>query len=259
MKIVYPSNPIPKYLQISTWLKELIRTGRYKKGEKLPSEIELSRICEVNRNTLRQALSELTAQGILRKEKGMGTFVASFEPVTVKHKLSRISSFVDDINRIGIKEKTKLLKIGTEAAGDYVSRNLLLGKGAKVIAVQRLRTGDDVPLIYEESFLPGEMFEGILDMDLTGSMYKLLSERFGVLLARCEQNIRALNLTRKISGLLNVPENSAGLYMESITYNEHNIPIEVLCSYYRGDKYIFEIELGKYHMRENDTATFNGI
>jgi GntR family transcriptional regulator len=56
LKIVDPSNPIPKYLQISTWLKDLIQTGRYKQGEKLPSEIELSKICEVNRNTLMQEI-----------------------------------------------------------------------------------------------------------------------------------------------------------------------------------------------------------
>jgi len=81
LKIVDPSNPIPKYLQISAWLKELIQTGRYKEGERLPSEIELSKICEVNRNTLRQAISELTAEGLLRKEKGKGTFVLLSKPV----------------------------------------------------------------------------------------------------------------------------------------------------------------------------------
>ncbi|MEE9117179.1 MAG: GntR family transcriptional regulator, partial [Calditrichia bacterium] len=77
MKIVDPLNPIPKYLQICSWLKELIQTGRYKKGEKLPSEIELSKMCQVNRNTLRQAIAVLVSEGILRKEKGTGTFVAS--------------------------------------------------------------------------------------------------------------------------------------------------------------------------------------
>mgnify|MGYP001384360981 CR=1 FL=1 len=41
MKVIDPLNPIPKYLQISTWLKELVQTGRFKKGEKLPSEMEL--------------------------------------------------------------------------------------------------------------------------------------------------------------------------------------------------------------------------
>ncbi|MGD8258975.1 MAG: winged helix-turn-helix domain-containing protein, partial [Desulfobacterales bacterium] len=63
LKIVDETNPIPKYLQISAWIKELIQTGRYKVGEKLPSEVELSKMCGVNRNTLRQAISELTAVG----------------------------------------------------------------------------------------------------------------------------------------------------------------------------------------------------
>ena len=257
MKIVDPSNPIPKYLQISSWLKELIQAGRYKEGERLPSEIELSKMCEVNRNTLRQAISELTTEGILRKEKGMGTFVLSSKPVALKHKLERISSFRDDLNEIGFKENTVILKKDIEDAPVHVAKALILGANSKVIAVSRLRMGDDMPLIYEESYLPREMFNGILGMDLTGSMYKILSERFGTVLTRCEQTIRATNLNLTIAKLFNLPDNSAGLYMESVTYNESNIPIEVLCSYYRGDKYIFEVELGRYHIQDNNLIPFD--
>ena len=259
MKIVDPSNPIPKYLQISAWLKELIQTGRYKVGEKLPSEIELSKMCEVNRNTLRQAISELTAEGILIKEKGMGTFVKSSKPVALKHRLERISSFGDDLSDIGLKENTIILKKGIEDAPDHVAKALILGENNEVIAVYRLRTGDDMPLIYEESYLPSEMFNDILNMDLTGSMYQILSERFNTVLARCEQIITAVNLNLQIAKLFNLPKGSAGLYMESITYNENNIPIEVLCSYYRGDKYIFEVELGRYHIKKNNVNSFVAI
>lgn len=257
MKIVDPSNPIPKYLQISAWLKELLQTGRYKEGEKLPSEIELSRLCEVNRNTLRQAISELTAVGLLRKEKGKGTFVSLSKPVALKHKLKRISSFRDDLNEIGIEENTILLKKGIENAPDHVTKALILGEKSKVIAVCRLRMGDDIPLIYEESYLPGEMFNGILGMDLTGSMYKILSERFDIILARSEQTIRAVNLNVQIAKLFDLPKNTAGLYMESVTYNENNIPVEVLCSYYRGDKYVFEVELGRYHIKDSNMNSFD--
>ena len=52
LKIVDDTNPIPKYLHISAWLKELIQTGHYKADEKLPSEVELSKMCGVNRNTV---------------------------------------------------------------------------------------------------------------------------------------------------------------------------------------------------------------
>lgn len=256
MKIVDPSNPIPKYLQISTWLKDLIQAGRYKEGERLPSEIELSKMCEVNRNTLRQAISVLTTEGILRKEKGMGTFVSPSKTVALKHRLERISSFKDDLYEIGFQENTVILKKDIEEAPDHVAKALILGANSKVISIRRLRMGDDIPLIYEESYLPREMFNDILSMDLTGSMYKILSERFETILTRCEQTIRAVNLNIKIAKLFNLPENSAGLYMESVTYNENNIPVEVLCSYYRGDKYIFEVELGRYHIQNNNLTPF---
>ena len=256
LKVVDPSNPIPKYLQISAWLKELIQTGRYKKGDKLPSEIELSKTCDVNRNTLRQAIAELVSAGILRKEKGMGTFVSSSMPVALKHQLKSISSFRDDLREIGIKENTKVLKKSIEEAKNHVSKTLLLGANNRVVVVRRLRAGDDVPFIYEESYLPGDMFRQIMDMDLTGSMYKLLSERFNIVLARCEQTIRAINLKGKIARILKLPENSAGIFMESVTFDENSIPVEVLYSYYRGDKYIFEVELGRYRIQENNLEAF---
>jgi GntR family transcriptional regulator len=247
---------MPKYLQISTWLRELIRSGRYKSGEKLPAEVELSKMCQVNRNTLRQAISDLVSQGILRKEKGFGTFVASSEPVAVKHRLKQISSFRDDLREIGIQEKTILLNTEVVETPSLVAERLVLGPGSRVVVVRRLRTGDGIPLIYEESHLPHDMFKGITDMDLTGSMYTIISRKFNTVLERSEQSIMAVNLNKKIARLLTLPENAPGIFMESITYNDSNIPIEVLYSYYRGDKYRFEIELGRYRLNGNGLNPF---
>ena len=259
MQIVDPANPIPKYLQISTWLKELILTGRYQQGEKIPSEIRLAQMCAVNRNTLRQALAQLAAEGLLTKEKGRGTFISSAPPPPLKHKLKQISSFRDDLATLGIREKTILIKKSVSEAGRHVADALVLGAAAKVIAIHRLRTGDGIPFIYEESYLPCHMFKDIMGMDLTGSMYRLITEHFQIVLARCEQTIQAVNLSGKIAKYLQLPENSAGIFMESVTYDANNIPVEVLCSYYRGDKYIFEVELGRYHIRENHMNHFSKI
>lgn len=249
MKIVDETNPIPKYLQISAWLREVIETGRYKKGEKLPSEVELAKMCGVNRNTLRQAISELTAIGLLRKEKGTGTFVDAPAPLQLRHRLERITSFTDLMRESGIVQKTKILKKGSETAGDDVAKALFLGSNNKVIVVHRVRAGDGTPLIYEESYLPYDKFKGILDMDLSGSMYKIMSEQFGVVLARSKQTISSINLDPAIAKILNIPANSAGIFIESITFDESSIPIELLYSYHRGDKYKLEIELGRYYSK----------
>ncbi len=258
MRVVDPSNPVPKYLQISVWMRDLIRTGRFKNGEKLPSEVELSKMCQVHRNTLRQAIADLVSQGVLRKEKGFGTFVAVTAPVAVKHRLKQISSFKDDLEEIGIKEKTVILKTEVIEAPALVAERLVLGPEGRVVVIRRLRTGDGIPLIYEESHLPYEMFKSITGMDLTGSMYKIISKQFNTVLERSEQAIMAVSLKKKIARLLTLQENAAGLFMESVTYNDGNIPIEVLYSYYRGDKYRFEIELGRYRLKDNGANFFKG-
>lgn len=248
MKIVDPNNPIPRYLQISAWLRESIQVGRYKTDERLPSEIELSQMCHVNRNTLRQAIGELTAEGLLRKVKGLGTFVTASEPVALKHKLNRISSFGQELHQAGIRENTRLLEKGYKTPPKHVAQSLALGADSRVIVVRRLRTGDDIPLIYEETYLPEDLFEGILDMDLTGSMYQIFSNTFSIDLVRCEQNIRAVNMKKNVASLFGLEEHAAALYMESVTYNDRNMPVEVLCCYFRGDKYAFGVELGRYHL-----------
>jgi len=254
LKIVDESNPIPKYLQISAWLKELIQTGRYKADEKLPSEVELSTMCGVNRNTLRQAIGELTAAGLLRKEKGTGTFVSRPSSNGLRHKLERISSFTDMLGQSGLKAKTRIISKRIENADDYVAGNLFLGSSKKIAVIRRVRAGNGTPYIYEESYLPAHKFEGILELDLTGSMYDLMSKHFSVELARGKQTISAVNLSSEIAKILSVPVNSAAIFAEYITYDEKSMPIELLHSYYRGDKYTLEIELGRYHAKPNGVS-----
>lgn len=254
MQVIDPDNPIPKYLQIASWIKELIHSGRFEKDGRLPSEVELAQICNVNRNTLRQAISELTTAGILQKKKGFGTYVCPEAPVAIKHKLKSISSFSDDLRELGIREETKIIKQSAEAAKEEITRKLILGPEGRVVAIRRLRTGDGEPFIYEESYLPWNTFKDILEMDLTGSMYRIIYERFDVTLTRSEQTIRAVNLKGRIASYLNVAENTAALFMESLTYDENNLPVELLFSYYRGDKYVFEVELGRYQIKENDAG-----
>jgi GntR family transcriptional regulator len=252
VKIVDDTNPIPKYIQISTWLKELIEAGRYKKGEKLPSEIQLAKICEVNRATLRQATNELTAMGLLRKEKGTGTFVSAPAPAELRQKLEHISSTTDLMQDSGIEQSTQILEKQVEQADDEIARLLFLNSNNKVFLIRRVRIGDSTPYIYEESYLPYDLFKGILEMDLTGSMYKLISEQFNIVLARCQQTISAVNLNAKIAKVLQLSENAAGIFMESLTFDENSIPVEVLHSYHRGDTYKLEIELGRYHAKAGE-------
>ena len=67
-------------------------------------------MCGFNRNTLRQAIGVLTADGLLKRVKGSGTFVSALEPAELRHKLDRILSFGRELLQAGMREHIRLLE-----------------------------------------------------------------------------------------------------------------------------------------------------
>jgi GntR family transcriptional regulator len=247
-EIVNEKSRIPKYLQIESWIEEMIAKGRFQIGDKLPSETKLAALCQVNRNTIRQALSELGNQGVLHTRNGVGTFISSRMPDKARYSLDYISSFAGDIRHAGHRPRTRLISKGVIEASEEISDRLMLGTRYQVIQIVRLRMGDQIPFILERSHLPYEEFKEILDMDLTGSLYQLLADHFGVELDRSVQNFRAVVLTGTEAKLLKVPKRMPGIFLESIIYNPKGVAVELLHSHYRGDKYVFQVHSGNYRV-----------
>jgi GntR family transcriptional regulator len=237
---------IPKYIQISTWLTEMIQKGRYAVRDRLPSESKLSEFFRVNRNTVRQAIGDLVVKGVVEKRNGVGSFVTHRPFQSVTYTLQHISSFTDDMIRLGITPQTRLIHQRAIEAPLEVAEKLMLGKGGTVILTERLRSGNHVPLVIERSYLPYQEFKEILKMRLTGSLYRLLTKRFHVTLRRSIQTFRAISLSREDAKLLGVVPRSPGIFLESVIYDSKNIPVEVLHAYHRGDKYVFEVTSGRY-------------
>jgi GntR family transcriptional regulator len=240
-------NPgVPKYIQISHWLTEMIEKGRYGLHERLPSEMKLSELFRVNRNTVRQAISDLVAKGLVQKRNGIGSFVIARSIPHVKYTLQNISSFTDDMTRMGIAPRTKPIRQSVIEAPPEVAEKLMLGKENLVILTERLRLGNNIPLVIERSYLPHQEYKPILKMRLTGSLYHLLTKKFKVDLHRSIQTFRAIALAGEDAKLLGLPMGSPGIFLESIIYDSKNIPVEVLHAFHRGDHYIFEVESGRY-------------
>jgi GntR family transcriptional regulator len=237
---------LPKYIQISNWLTEMIQKGRYAVHDKLPSESKLSELFQVNRNTVRQAISDLVAKGLVQKRNGVGSFVTARSPPPVKYTLQNISSFTDDMNRMGIIPRTRLIHHSVIEAPPVIAEKLMLGNEKFVIFTERLRLGNNIPLVIERSYLPHKEYKGILNMRLTGSLYHLLTRKFHVDLQRSLQTFRAIVLSGKDAKVMGVLPLSPAIFLESIIYDSKNIPVELLHALHRGDKYIFEVESGRY-------------
>ena len=236
----------PKYIQLSSWLKNMIEKGRYGIGEKLPSENELASMFNVNRNTVRQAILQLVNEGLVIKKNGVGTFVISKNNEKLQYPLTNITSLTNEFIKRGIKPRTRLIVKKVIYADEEMAKKLMLGSDNRVIEIKRVRCGNGIPLVIERSYLSYRDFKGLLEMDIPDSLYKVLIEKFNVSLEHSVQALWAIELGKEDAKLLKVRPGFPAIFQESIIYDKENIAIELLHSCYRGDKFIFKVESGRF-------------
>jgi|Deesub1362A_J573_1020465.scaffolds.fasta_scaffold05194_4 GntR family transcriptional regulator len=240
------SSPLPLYHQLAGWLEARIADGTYRPGDRLPSETHLARQFGLNRNTVRHALAYLARQGLVESRRGVGTFVlrqASLRPV--RH-LGHLTSFVDDFAFRDVDFQDRLLAKGLVTADADLAGKLGLPPGSSLIRIERLRLADGTPFVLERQYYDPKRFPGLLQVEIKGSMYRLLTETFGADLHRSTQTLRAAMPSRRVAERLGIGRGVPCMVLESVAYDSQGRPIEYLEAYYRGDRYRFQIESGEY-------------
>ena len=229
----------PRYLDIGEALAAEVNLMQ--PGDRLPKERELAERFAVSRMTIRQALSLLADQGRVYAVRGHGTYVA--EPHVAKD--ATLSSFTEDMIARGFTPGSRLLSAAEVPAPADVARALELPEGAPTFSIERLRLADGMPMCLETVHLPVRLFPRLLDLDLTGSLYALLTGRFRTSVARAEQTFSAALLTRRQSDLLGVPAGSAALVMRRISVDTRGRLVEHAESIYRNDRYEFRLGIAR--------------
>lgn len=246
-QIIDKSNPIPLYIQLSDWLEKMIRNETFCTGSLLPSEEELSRTVDVNRNTVRHAISLMVQKGLVEKKRGVGTLVKRKFPLHPVHKLNSMTSFVDDFEMDNVEIEDKIISKEKIPGAPAISDKLTLDPGEPVVKIGRLRIADRIPLVLEIQYYSYERFGKLLEMNIRGSMYEILTTRFGIELDHSEQTIRAVLPCPESANSLEISEGVPCIFLESLAYTADDVCIEVLHSYYRGDRYLFKVETREYH------------
>src|SRR5258708_7877086 len=112
------------YAQGQEHILERIRSGVWKEGDLIPTEMALVQQFGVARMTVRQALDRLIREGLLVRVRGRGTFVARPK---IERELTRMHSFSDDMRARGMVPSSRLLGREVVPAPQLVSQSLLLG------------------------------------------------------------------------------------------------------------------------------------
>jgi len=230
--------PLPLYLQLARYVRNLILGGKLGHRDALPSERELAERFAVSRVTVRKALRELSEEGLLEQIQGAGTFVN--RAPHVEQRLSTLTGFSEDMASRGLVAGSRWLHRTVAVATPEEALALGLSPGATVSRMQRLRTANGAPMALELAAIPSVYLPDPEAVD--GSLYDALRAR-GYAPFRALQRLTAVRLTAEQAAQLGVGEGAAALYVERRTMLEDGTPLEFVRSQYRGDAYDFIVEL----------------
>lgn len=234
-------SPVPLYYQLKEIIKENIKNGQYQEGDRLPPERLLAETFSISRMTVRQAMNELVHEGFLVRKPGQGTFVA--KPKLVQG-LFKLSSFSEDMRSRGLSPSSKVISFQKIQPSACIADALLLKPHQEVFRIERLRLANGEPMALETTHLPASRCSGLSENELaTGSLYKLLEEKLGIILDKAQETLEASLANSYEAKLLNIAKGDPVILRERTTYDINELPIEFVKSIYRADRYKFQFLL----------------
>jgi GntR family transcriptional regulator len=228
-------SPVPYFFQLKALIGEQLDRGRWRPGDRIPSEPELCKRFEVSRATVRQALAELEREGRLRKERGRGTFVT--EPRTSAWFLQSAHGFFDEASEAGRTVTSQVLRRELAPLPSWASAALELPPESDGVRLERLRSVDGEIVMHVESHLRAEFAELVLDAGLEdASLYQVLREGSGIEVGGGRRVVEATTAHAELARLLEVKRGAAVLYVEAVSLDQDRRPFETYRAWHRSDR-----------------------
>ncbi len=163
--------------RIADELEQSIVGGRFAPGSRLPGEIELAESFGVNRHTVRRAIAALAERGMVRAERGSGTYV---EPPRIAYPIRARTRFSEIVGAAGRAVSGRLTTSAVEPAEPEIARRLRLKPATAVLRLELLRHADRIPLCAATSWLPAERFPGAARIYASSNSITRMLAHFGV-------------------------------------------------------------------------------
>ncbi|ETX15366.1 GntR family transcriptional regulator [Roseivivax halodurans JCM 10272] len=172
---------LPLYVQLSEMLIREIKAGRYSEGERLPPEREMAASLGTSVGTLRKALADLTAKGMLERRQGSGNYIRARSDARSVYAFFRV----------------ELIEGGGLPRADLLSLDLCpreaapipFGTAERAFRIRRLRSLNHRPAVLEEIWLDGAHAETIDPDELSESLYLYYRERLDLWISRVEDRL----------------------------------------------------------------------
>jgi DNA-binding GntR family transcriptional regulator len=235
------TSPVPLYFQIAENLKKAIESGAIGPGERLDNEVQLSERLSVSRPTVRQAIQRLTQEGLVVRQRGVGTVVVNRR---IQRRLA-LSSLYEDLRASGREPATSVLSVRSVSPDEETAAALGVAPGQAVLRIERLREADGRPLAVMRNYLPAGLLQGMEVESVLSrhGLYETLRQQ-GVQFHSAEEVIGARKATAAEAALLEAPRGSTVLTMTRVAIDPAGRAIEYGVHAYLAERYSFRVALG---------------
>lgn len=235
----------PRYQQLAQRLAEEIGSGDYAVGEYLPTESALAARFAVSRHTVREALRQLHALGVVASRQGKGTRVTAQEPS--RQFLQSLDNAEDLLQYAGSHRLTEVTSAPVVAAGVLAAR-IGCAEGQSWLRFEAVRVGGtgarQVPVAWTEIYV-AENYAGIRD-DVgvyRGAIGHLIEERYGEQITELRQEVGAVSIDAELAPRLDVAPGAPGLEVHRWYIGRDGHPFEYTVAINRADRYRFSNRL----------------
>lgn len=212
----------PLYRQVKDSFLKRMSDGSWPPGFSLPSEMQLAAELGVSQGTVRKALDELTAEHLILRRQGVGSFVAEHDEKRILFQFFKLKP--DD----GAQPfpESRVVAVTSGRGTEEETTELGLEPGADVFRIRRVRSLGERPVVAEWIILPAALFPGLANRAIPNNLYALYAGAYGVTIGRAREKLKAIGLTREDAQLLQVPTGCPALAIDRLAYALDGTPAE---------------------------------
>jgi GntR family transcriptional regulator len=235
-------DPFPKYLQIRQILMRRIERGM-RVGDQLPTEHGLCEEFGVSRETVRDALWGLEADGVISRTPGQGTFVARLPPASRE---TRLTGLTEDFSRFKLDTQARVLAKGPVLPPPSVA-DVMASRGEEMVyRIFRLRFFERQPFALHEAFLPLDVGVRVARQELGNtSIVHVLRSSLRLDIWEDHQRIEAQAADTEVARLLEIGIAAPVLGIVRHFKVDDDRPIVLFRSHYRADRYYYTVKLAQ--------------
>ncbi len=233
-----PTDGVPLYQQLRDRLRDKLFEG-WPRDRPIPSERQIMQMTGLSRMTVRQAITELVHEGMLRRDHGRGTFVADSR---ITRLLTGHSSFRDVVQERGSTPHTTVVRQRVVPANPAQATLLQVEPEESLFYLVRVRLIDAEPVMVDYTHVPLRICPNLPDADLSGSLYEYLASVCGTPARQSIDTVEAVAAMGEVTELLDVFEGAPLLLMRRLARTIDDIPLEITDEYIRPDRCVLRVE-----------------